>query len=101
MSEFEKTIGIAVLVLFFAYTWYLEAALKKVHHKLDLVLEAFDGLREYLYEIDPQFSDERDAHAELNKPNNLMSGIDDIELLKRKKETGRRTLTTSFIDKND
>jgi hypothetical protein len=58
----EKTIVLTAIALWFAHGWYLNDRLKHVHEKLDRVFEAFDGLRDYLYEIDPQFDDERESH---------------------------------------
>ena len=54
----EAIIGTAIAT-WFAHGWYLNLRLQSVHKKLDNVLDAFDGLRDYLYEIDPQFDEER------------------------------------------
>ena len=60
-SGVEKTVVITAVVLWFAHGWYLNNRLLQVHEKLDQVLEQFNGLRNYLYEIDPQFDDERET----------------------------------------
>ena len=100
-SGIEKTIIITAIVLWFAHGWYLNKRLKQVHEKLDLVLEAFDGLRDYLYEIDPQFNDERqlfdDLHESLDTGSMSFSGMNQMELIKKKKEAGKRTLNTPFV----
>jgi hypothetical protein len=100
-SGIEKTIIITAIVLWFAHGWYLNQRLKHVHEKLELVLEAFDGLRDYLYEIDPQFNDERqlldDLHESLDTGSMSFSGMNQMELIKKKKEAGKRTLNTPFV----
>jgi hypothetical protein len=57
-SGIEKTIVLTAIALWFAQGWYLNEKLNPRHEKLDCLLDAFDGLRDYLYEIDPQFGDE-------------------------------------------
>jgi hypothetical protein len=89
----QATIIVTALVLWFANGYYLNQQLRDVHKKLDSVLEQFNGLREYLYEIDPQFDDERASNEAVSK-GTFLSGKDDIELLKQKKSEGRRTLNT-------
>jgi hypothetical protein len=96
-SSVERTIIGAAIALWFAHGWYLNTRLREVHQKLDLVLECFDGLRDYLYEIDPQFDDERRSNRAVFNEESLLAGMDDFELLKRKKEEGKRTLNTPFI----
>jgi hypothetical protein len=91
----QATIMFAAVVLWFAQGYYLNDRLRAVHKKLDGVLEEFNGLREYLYEIDPQFDDER-ASAEAVNEGAFLSGMDDIQLLDRKRVAGRRTLNTAF-----
>lgn len=82
---------IAILVI--AVHWDTNRRIQKVHDRLDKALEELGGLRRYLYEIDPQFDDERranvgDYHADLKWR----------ELVATKKESGRRTLDTGFSD---
>jgi len=96
----EATIIVTAIALWFALGWYLNTRLDRVHAKLDRVLECFDGLRQYLYEIDPQFDEERGLLADLDKSVETssvsFSGMNLMELTKKKEETGKRTLNTPF-----
>ncbi len=93
----ERTIVLTAIGLWFAHGWYLNERLKSVHDKLDRVLDTFNGLREYLYEIDPQFNDERESREAFEKNESIFSGMEDMELLRKKKNEGKRTLNTPFI----
>ena len=85
------------MVLWFAHSWYLNTKLRAVHEKIDRVLECLDGLRDYLYEIDPQCNDERLSNkALLDDDMQPFAAMDDIELLDKKKSEGKRTLNTPF-----
>ena len=101
-SPVEKTVILTGIALWFAHGWYLNERLKSVHAKLDSVLDQFNGLREYLYEIDPQFDDERESHerfaTHMSDPSkgDMFAGMDDMELMREKKKTGKRTLFTRF-----
>lgn len=86
------------VVLWFAHGTYLNIKLREVHGRLDVILENFNGLREYLYEIDPQFQDERDTRAAVRR-GDFLSGKDDMDLLREKRESGKRTLLTPFVDR--
>ena len=101
MISLWGAVGIAV-ALWFATGWYLNERLKLVHQKLDHVLDSFNGLREYLYEIDPQFDEERALLGELFKSVETkkmsFAGMEHMELTKRKEEQGFRTLNSSFLD---
>ena len=92
-------IGIAI-ALWFAAGWYLNERLKLVHAKLDRLSDNFNGLRDYLYEIDPQFDDERRLLTELfsDESGKMFSGMGHMELIKRKEEEGYRTLNANFLD---
>ena len=96
----EATIVVTAAVLWFAHGWYLNTRLERIHEKLDLFLECVDGLRQYLYEIDPQFDEERDLLAELEESVSTGSvsfaGMNHMELTKQKEKNGKRTLNTSF-----
>ena len=100
-SGVERTIIITAIVLWFTYGWYLNERLKHVHNKLDHVLESLDGLRDYLYEIDPQFDDERqllaNLHESLDNGSVSFSGMNHMELIKKKELKGKRTLNTPLI----
>jgi hypothetical protein len=63
----ETTVIATAVALWFAQGWYLNTRLERVHAKLDRALECFDGLRDYLYEIDPQFDEERRLLSELDE----------------------------------
>jgi len=97
-TSLEKTIIVTAIALWFAHGWYLNEKLKLVHKKLDRVLEAFDGLRDYLYEIDPQFDDERESNLAFENNESMFAGMNDMELITRKKQNGKRTLNTPFIE---
>ncbi len=101
-SELEKfIIGIAFF-LWFANAWYLNVKLESVHKKLDLLSDDFNGLQRYLYEIDPQFDDERESrqrfYESLNSDSLSFDGMDDMELIKQKEKEGKRTLRSKFND---
>ncbi|MEJ1958041.1 MAG: hypothetical protein WDM70_00040 [Nitrosomonadales bacterium] len=65
--------------------------------KTDRILEALDGLRNYLYEIDPQFDDERESDANFKNNDSMFAGMNDMELIRKKEAEGKRTLNTPFI----
>jgi hypothetical protein len=94
-THLDRMIVWTAVVLWFAISTYLNVKLERVHAKLDDVLEQFNGLRDCLYEIDPQFDDERRSNQEL-ADGKLFAGWNDMELLKRKKSEGKRTLATPF-----
>jgi hypothetical protein len=93
----SQIVVITAIVLWFAHGTYLNIKLREVHEKLDKVLDNFNGLREYLYEIDPQFDDERESREAVNR-GDFLSGMDDLELLKNKKSRGKRHLGTLFTE---
>jgi hypothetical protein len=93
----QATIIVTAVVLWFAQGFYLNDRLREVHKKLNNVLDELNGLRQYLYEIDPQFDDERESLAKVHaEPPEFLSGYDDIKLLERKKAAGKRALNTPF-----
>lgn len=98
----EKTVILTGIALWFAHGWYLNERLKSGHKKLDILLDQFNGLREYLYEIDPQFDDERgsrerfEEHMSDPSKGDMLSGMDDMKLIREKNEAGKRTLNTTF-----
>lgn len=95
-----STAVVIAVALWFATGWYLNERLKAVHSKLDKVLDAFHGLREYLYEIDPQFDEERQLLDGLfsDDPARLMDGMDHLDHRKNKAASGLRTLNSTFFD---
>jgi hypothetical protein len=86
----NETIITVAVVLWVAHGWYLNSRLISVHAKLDRLLDQFNGLREYLYEIDPQFDDERDL-------SDVSDGYAHLQLVTKKDEDGRRTLNTPLV----
>jgi hypothetical protein len=102
-SSVERTVILTAIALWFAHGWHLNERLKSVHAKLDSVLDQFNGLREYLYEIDPQFDDERESsdrfekHMSAPESNDIFAGMNDMELISEKEKVGRRTLNTPFV----
>ena len=101
-----EALFIALIVLWFANGWYINDRLEKIHKRFDRIEGALDGLREYLYEIDPQFDDERKAaqrfHDHMNDDkNDIFSGMDHCKLIQKKKSENKRTLNTPFVSNND
>jgi hypothetical protein len=86
---------VAILPVVF-YTASTRDRVKRLEAKLDEVLGTLEGLRLYLYEIDPQFDDERQSNDDLDDERNLFAPMNDMELLDRKEADGRRTLNTPF-----
>ena len=95
-SGVEKTIVLTAIALWFAQGWYLNERLKRVHEKLDRILETFNGLRDYLYEIDPQYDDERKSRMTFENRESMFAGMNDMELVRKKEQEGKRTLNTPF-----
>jgi hypothetical protein len=102
-NSLERTVVLTAIALWFAHGWYLNERLKSVHAKLDSVLVQFDGLREYLYEIDPQFDDERESsdrfeeHMSAQDSNDMFAGMNNMKLIRDKQKAGKRTLNTPFV----
>lgn len=96
-SGMENTTILTAIVLWFAHGWYLNERLKRVHEKLDRTLDAFDGLRDYLYEIDSQFDDERESRRAFENDESTFAGVNDIELIRKKEQEGKRTLNSLFV----
>lgn len=92
----ELLVLLSGLVALGACVLYLGLRLNKAQKKLDRLLSAMDGLREYLYEIDPQFDDERKSHQDFEYNESIFAGTTDTALQRRKKQQGRRTLNTPF-----
>jgi hypothetical protein len=103
-SGLEKLIIGSVIALWFANGWYLNEKLRAVHKKLDWLSENFNGLREYLYEIDPQFNYERESRDQFNEHmaapegGNMFAGMNDMELIREKERMWKRTLNTPFVE---
>lgn len=101
----EKLLIGSFIALWFANGWYLNEKLKSIHKKLDFLSESFNGLREYLYEIDPQFDDERESRnrfsEHMSDPGNgdIFAGMNDMELIKEKEKMRKRMLNTTFVER--
>ena len=94
----ETTVIATAIALWFAQGWYLNTRLEHMHAKLDRALESF------LYEIDPQFDEERRLLSELDESLNSdmtsFAGLNHMELIRKKEAAGRRTLNTPFHNLN-
>lgn len=97
-SDAERAVVAAAVFLWIALGWYLKAQLDSVHRKLERTLAAFNGLRKYLYEIDPQFDNERRLLEHLANRTAIDAGARHMELMQHKKDHSKRTLNTSFND---
>lgn len=95
-SGIEKTIICTAVVLWFATGWYLNYRLKHLHAKLDLVLNQFNGLRRYLYEIDPQFDDGKslseDSKKLRSKGKSGLSGLNLVQYFRQRKAEAKLNL---------
>jgi hypothetical protein len=97
MTHTEWIVIGAAIALWFAQGWYLNVTLRSVHKKLDVINDQFDGLRRYLYEIDPQFDEERRLLKALFD-GGMFDGMHHRDLTKQKEAEGRRTLNSTFLD---
>lgn len=68
---------------------------KAANATLERIEQELDGLREYLYELDSQFNDEREV-AERFQNGDIYAASDEINLLNAKKAAGKRTLDSRF-----
>lgn len=96
-SGVERAVVLTGIAFWFAHGWYLNERLKAVHLKLDFISEQFIGLRDYLYEIDPQFDDERQRRAAFENDESFFAGMNDMEIVRDKEKAGKRTLNTLFV----
>ena len=78
----ERTMIITAVVLWFAHGWYLNERLKHVHKKPDRLLDAFDRLRDRLYEIAPQFNDECESRMSFQNGDSMFAEMNDTELMR-------------------
>lgn len=108
MDSFELIVVVgAIVIAVFAIIAYaihakysLLSRLADTHEelvqKVDALSEDLDGLRVYLYEIDPQFDDERKARTVAETVDHFAAEKAYEDLLARKKQTGMRVLSTEF-----
>jgi len=100
----QNTIIVTAIILWFANGWYLNERLNLVHKKLDKTLYTLDGLRKYLYEIDPQFDLERfmyKMYMEESDNSCASEGYAWSKFKDEKEQSGKRTLDTRFYNSND
>jgi len=99
-NDIVKAVVLCSVALWFAIGWYFNDKIAGIHKRFDNIEKYLDGLREYLYEIDPQFDDERASSQRFEKSletgQDIFAGMHDMELLDDKKAAGKRTLNTSF-----
>jgi hypothetical protein len=94
-AQIAVLLGLVIVLVL--QTFALSKRLDEAHKKIDLALKNFIGLRNYLYEIDPQFDDERQSNADTDDfDSNPMAAVDDMNLIDSKEAAGRRTLHTPF-----
>lgn len=90
-------IAAVIAVLYLAFLVYdTHAKMEVLKNQQEAILSKLEGLRAYLYEIDPQFDDERRSSNDLDDERNIFSAMDDMQLLQKKEAEGRRTLNTPF-----
>lgn len=91
---------VLTLFIFLIYiAWHINVKFSDLNGRIDLLLENFNGMREYLYEIDPQFDDERELAKAFQDEESMFAGMDDLELQLRKREEGKRTLNSTFLNR--
>lgn len=90
---------VIAFALWFFIAWHINVKFSELNGRIDLLLENFNGLREYLYEIDPQFDDERELAKAFQDEESMFAGMDDLELQLRKREEGKRTLNSTFLNR--
>jgi hypothetical protein len=91
-EEMRNSLYVYIGVLFLATVMYLVNRLDGMNERLMDVQVSLDGLRQYLYQIDPQFDDERAWDTE----GDLTDFIGLTKVQKEKSEKGLRTLRTRF-----
>ena len=84
------------LLLFFGIRHIINKRHEELDAKIDGLYRQFEGLRNYLYEIDPQFDDERRAAKDFEEGVDMYSGQREMELIRSKQAEGRRILLTPF-----
>ena len=95
------TFVIGLLLLWIALGFQINSKFEKLEARLDerdsKDFERFEGLRRYLYELDPQFEEELAFERELwSSDSDPFSGSILHKIQEEKKERGDRTLDTRF-----
>lgn len=105
-SALERVILVLVIGAAVLHGWSLTRRLRRIEDAQARTLRALDGLRSYLYEIDPQFDDERALLArpaptsddDDDEGGPSLSGLALLELREEKAAAGKRTLASGFLD---
>jgi hypothetical protein len=95
---------LAAIVAIVCLVWIRVSVLSRVDEARDELLreisvlnETLEGLRTYMYEIDPQFDEERNALAMAEHYDNCSVHKTYEDLLTNRKQDGRRMLATKFL----
>ena len=106
MIGINEIASILVIVFFLLLVGMFILNTIKIHinEKFKVIDEQLDELRKYLYEIDPQFDQERNVIFQYKKTREANDDVGDIilkkqeleEYLKTKRTKGFRTLNTKF-----
>lgn len=97
----SEQILIGMVGLCFLLLLSMNERLKRAEATAEELVRMMHGLRQYLYEIDPQFDDERQLAKELDDSlasgNGVtFAGMSHMELIEAKESAGRRTLCSPF-----
>ena len=88
-----------LFIVWLSLAWQINRRFQVLEERLDdrvsAIHEQFDGLREYLYEIDPQFAEELEAERDLAS-GDVWSGSILHQIQHEKTTAGKRTLRTRF-----
>jgi hypothetical protein len=77
----------------------VNAAHQDILQQIAMLNEGLEGLRKYLYEIDPQFDDERHAFGMMEHYDNPSVHAAYEALLVSKETVGKRLLATKFVSR--
>jgi uncharacterized membrane protein len=85
-----------LLIAFLIAVIVLMSGLSRAQKEIAALHEKMEGLRRYLYEIDPQFDDERASRKAFDQGEHTLAGYDDCKLKESKQRSGKRTLDSPF-----
>lgn len=86
-----------VLLAVLAVGWVMNEREKALNRRFDRIDEQLNGLRVYLYEIDPQFDDERNMAQAMDEGDAFDAGAHH-HFMQQQQAEGKRTLNTTFFD---
>ena len=93
-------IFVAIAVVWLGLAWQINRRFQVLEDRLDdrvsAIHEQFAGLRDYLYENDPQFDDERSLEDHSVDGGDAWAGKDLHDLRLEKESRGQRTLSSRF-----